>query len=94
MNDVIRSVAVARLSPADVELRRGHRCHKRASKADISTPAMIHITLQEHFDCKPVDGIERPATKTFKTEARPTEKKRAGRHHDTRHTVESQQSGG
>jgi hypothetical protein len=38
--------------------------------------------------------IGRPTTKTFKTEAGPTEKKRAGRHHDTRHTVESQQSGG
>ena len=27
MNDVIRIVPVATLSPADVELRRGHRCH-------------------------------------------------------------------
>jgi hypothetical protein len=58
MNDVLRIVPVAVLSPADVELRGGRWCHKRASKADRSTPAMIHITLQEHFDCKPVDGIE------------------------------------
>jgi hypothetical protein len=26
--------------------------------ADMSTPAKIHITLQEHFDCKAVDGIK------------------------------------
>jgi hypothetical protein len=49
MNDVIRIVPVATLSPADVELRRGHRCHKQASTGERSSHrGMVGQRCQRH----------------------------------------------
>jgi hypothetical protein len=49
MNGVIRIVPVAALSPADVELCRGHRCHKRAGKGKGSSHrGMVGQRYQRH----------------------------------------------